>query len=134
MDFEAELAVRRHRPKKRRLQSEAKLMARMVLRKTALRVRVWAAPGTSAQVRHQFVQLGPGSSDLDPDKELTGRRSYEQIKLVRRGVLLLFARFQGDMTPEPATLENEARGGRKLTNVFPEKSPPFLGEDSEGSE
>lgn len=44
--------------------------------------------------------------------------------------MLLFARFQTDVTPEPALLEDEPRGRRQLANIFPKNPPRFLGEDS----
>ena len=44
--------------------------------------------------------------------------------------MLIFARFQGDMMPEPPTLKNQARGRRELANIFAQKPPRLLGEDS----
>ena len=40
-------------------------------------------------------------------------------------MMFLFPRFQGDVIPEPSTLEDEARGGGKLANIFPEDPPGF---------
>ena len=39
-------------------------------------------------------------------------------------------RFQGDMVPEPATFEDQARGRCELANILAQKPPRFLGEDS----
>ena len=124
-DFEAKLALRRHRPQKCRPGSEAKLMTRMVLRKTTIRVGVRSTPGTGAEIRDQLVQLDCTPSDLDPDENRARRRSDEQIKLIRRGVMFLFSRLQDNVTSQPAALEDQARGGRELANVFAEKPPRF---------
>ena len=39
------------------------------------------------------------------------------------------ARFQGDMMPEPATFEDQARGRCELANILAQKPPRFLRED-----
>ena len=44
--------------------------------------------------------------------------------------MLIFARFQGDMMPEPATFKNQARGRRELANILAQRPPRFRGEDS----
>ena len=113
-----------------RLFRHAEFVARMVLRETAIGVRVLAAPGAGPQVGHQFVQFDRAPSDLDPDENFARRRSHQQIELAGRGVMLVFAWFQTDVTPEPASLEDQPRGGRQLTNIFPKKPPRFLREDS----
>ena len=105
-------------------------MARMVLGKAAIRLRVRSPPGTGAQIRSQFMQLDGAASHFHPDENLAGRQSHEQIKLDPGSVMLRFSRFQGDMVSEPATLEHQARGGRELADIFPQNPPGFLREDS----
>jgi hypothetical protein len=100
-------------------------MAGMVLRKSAIDMGVWSAPGTGPQVRDQFVQLDCALSHLDPDKDLARWRSYEQIKLARHRMMFLSSGFQGDVIPEPPTLEDQAGGGGKLADIFPEDATGF---------
>src|SRR4051794_19886220 len=119
-DLEAKLPVRRHCPEKWWPGREAELMARMVLGKAAISLCVRSAPGTGAQIRSQFLQLDRAASHFHPDENLAGPQSQEQIKLDPRSVMLRFSRFEGDMVPEPATLEHQARGGRELADIFPE--------------
>ncbi len=40
-------------------------------------------------------------------------------------MMFLFPGFQGDVIPEPATLEDEAGGGGKLAKIFPENPAGF---------
>jgi hypothetical protein len=129
-DFEAKVAVGRHRPEKGRLGRKAELMARMVLGKAAIRVGVRSAPGTGAQIRDQFVQLDRSPSHLHPDQSLAGRQFDEQIKLARRRVMLRFSWLEGDVIPEPATLKNKPGGGGELAKIFPKEPPVFVGHDS----
>ena len=102
----------------------------MVLRETAIGVRVLAASRAGAQVRDQFVQLDPAPSDLDPNENFASRRSHQQIELAGRGVMLLFSRFQTDVTPKPAQLENQPRRRCQLANILAKKPPGFLRENS----
>ena len=41
--------------------------------------------------------------------------------------MFLLPGFQGDVTPEPAALEDEARGRGQLANIFPQNPPRFPG-------
>jgi hypothetical protein len=118
-DLKAKLAVGCYRPEISRVRRHAKLVAGMVLRKTAIRVSMGSAPGTGMQVSGKFVQFDAGASYLDPDKDVAGGRPNQEIELARCGVMLVASRFQADMAPKPAALENEAGSGRELAEIFP---------------
>lgn len=123
-------AVRRNRPQAHRSVREAELVAGMVLRETAIHLRMRAAPRAGAQVRDQFVQLNPAPPRFNPDKDIAGRRSHQQIELLGSGSMFVASRFQGEMAPQPAAFENETARGCELADVFAQKPHWFVRENS----
>ena len=91
---EKHFAVRRDGPEIRWLTRQAKFVARMILRETAILVSVRSAPRARAQVHDQFIQFDGAASCFHPDKNSAGRRSHQQIEVVRRGAMFFAARFQ----------------------------------------
>lgn len=124
-DLEAKLAVGRYCPEKCRPASHAKLMARMVLRKTAIGLGMGSAAGTSVQIRDELVQFDATASYFDPDKDVAVGRPDQQVKLAGDCVMLLASGFQADMAAEPAALKDETGSGGELTNVFPQQPYRF---------
>lgn len=102
----------------------------MVLRETAIGVRVRTAPGAGPQIRNQFVQLCTGPSRFNPDEDIAGRRSHQQVEVVRRGAMLVPARIQADMASKPAAFEHEAGRRCELADVFANEADRLVREDS----
>src|SRR3954466_4742901 len=44
--------------------------------------------------------------------------------------MLLLPQFQGNVTPQPAALEHQPRGGCELAKILPKESSRFLRQDS----
>ena len=105
----------------------------MVLRETAIRVRVRPASRTGAQIRNQFCQLGGAASHFDPDKYFSLRRSDQQIEAVGIRMMLGPAGFEKNMPRHPAALEDEPRRRGELANVFAQKPHRFAGKNSVGA-
>ena len=107
-------------------------MSRMVLRETAFGEGMRTASGTGAQVGNELIQLDAAPFYFDPDQDRAGRRFHRQVELVRRSAVLVLAGINAHVMPEPSPLENKARGGGELANVFAERSPQFPREDAVG--
>ena len=102
----------------------------MVLRETAILMRVRAAPRAGSQVRAQLLQLDRRSSDFDPDKNSSVRRSHEQIEIVRMGMMLCSPWLDKNVSRKPATLDDEPGRCGQLANIFAQKPWRFRGENS----
>ena len=122
---ENKFAIGSDRPEIRRLVRHAEFVTRMVLLETAIVMGMRSTPRTGAQIRDQFFQLDCGSSDFNPDKNFSVRPSHEQIEIVGMGVMLRLARLDTDVSRQPATLDDESCGRRKLANIFAQKPRRF---------
>ena len=103
----------------------AEFVAGMVLGKSAVRLRVRSTFGTGSQIRDQFLQLDRAPPGFDPDEYFARGRSDEKIELIGAASLLVAAGFDDDMFSQPSLLEDQARGGRELAQIFPEKADRF---------
>jgi hypothetical protein len=133
LHFKKNLALRSNGPKAHRLVRHAEFVTGMVLWETAICVRMRAAAGAGAQIRNQLVQLHAAASRFDPDEDIAGRRSYEQIEVVGGGAMLVATRLQADMAPQPAAVENEPGRSCELADIFPEKPNRIMRKDAVGS-
>src|SRR5204863_6231511 len=89
------LGPRRNSPKIRRLERSAEFIVRMVLRKTAVILRMRTAFTTSPQVGNQLLQLRHTSFYHDGDKKLSRQRADQDIRSMSRRAIL--PRFQTNL-------------------------------------
>ena len=132
MDPQAEISFRCDRPEIGWLVLDSELVARMILRKAAIRVGMPASPGTGLQVCDQLFQFDAASAHFDPDEDSTGRRADEQVETIRHGMMLEPTWLQADMPWEPTPLENKPRGGGKLADIFTQEPRRFRRQDPVG--
>src|SRR5205085_7927886 len=114
------LGPRRDGPKIGRLERSAEFIVWMVLRKAAVILRMRTAFRTSPQVGNQLLQLRHTSFYHDGDKKLSRQRVDQDIRAMSRHATL--PRFHTNLAPQPATVQNQGRSSRQLTNSFAKKT------------
>src|SRR4051794_11508777 len=97
MKPQAKNGFRRDQTEVGRLVLDGELVAGVVLRETAIRLRVPASAGTRLQVGDQLFQFDAASAHLNPDEDRARRRTDEQVEALSRGVVLDPAGLEADL-------------------------------------
>jgi hypothetical protein len=124
---QAKFAIRRDGPEIGWSLGKVELVSRVVLRETAIRVRVWSASRAGTQIGDQFFQLEPAAFYLYRNENFIPVQPHQKIEAMGGGAMFRAAWLEKKMALQPAPLQNQLGGSRKLADVFAQKAERFVG-------
>lgn len=124
---QAKFAIRRDRPEIGRPLGKVELVARMVLREAAIRVRVRSAARAGAQIGDQLFEFEPAAFYLYRNENFVRVQSHQEIETIGGRAMFRAAWLEKKMPFQPAPLQNQLAGRRELADVFAHKAERFAG-------